>query len=599
MDGSGALTTALSDPSVPADTPACVLQELRVENLLLIERAELELAPGLNVLTGETGAGKTVLAHALDLLLGGRARAGIVRPGAGEAYVEGAFAPSPTLLEELREGEHGELLAADAEELVLARRVGADGRTRAYLNGRTVAVGDLRRIGEALLSFYGQHEHRKLTLAAAQLEILDGFCGPAQAARRAACAAAHREVRELGAQLEGLRELDGARERELDLLEHELAEIDALAPQEGELQGLRGERERLRQLDALLAAAGGAAEALAGGQGYDGGSDAPGATALSANAAARLDALAGVDPALDALAERTRALAIEAGDLAGELRDYGERLVAEVEAAGVGETGNQAARGLQAVEERLAALERLLRKHGPTVAAVLEHAERARARREQLLGAAVALEEVGGRLQTAQATLETCVMELRAAREAAAPRLGEAVREQLAALAMPGAAFAVELSPREAGPAGGDAVELTIAPNPGVPAAPLREIASGGELSRVMLALMTVANSGSQATLVFDEVDAGIGGHTARAVGERLRELAGTRQVLCITHLPQIASLAARHFTVVKDAAAGSTRTRVERLGEPEVLSELVRMLGAPERDPSARRHARELRKAA
>ncbi len=574
-----------------------MLQKLRVENLLLIEQAELELAPGLNVLTGETGAGKTVLAHALDLLLGGRARTGIVRPGAGEAYVEGAFAPSPALLARLREGEHGELLAADAEEVVLARRVGADGRTRAYLNGRTVAVADLRTIGEALLSFYGQHEHRKLTLAAAQLEILDGFCGPAQAARRAACAAAHREVRELSEQLEGLRELDGARERELDLLEHELAEIDALAPREGEEERLRAERERLRCLDALLVAAAGATEALAGGQGYDGGPDATGAMALAAGAAARLDPLAGVDPALDVLAERANALAIEAGDLAGELRDYGERL--EGEAAGAGETGDHAAGGLQAVEERLAALERLLRKHGPTVAAVLEHAECARERREQLAGAAVAIEEVGGRLQAAQATLQERVRELRAAREAAAPRLAEAVRGQLAALAMPDAAFTVALSPREPGPAGGDTVELTIAPNPGVPAAPLREIASGGELSRVMLALMTVANSGSEATLVFDEVDAGIGGHTARAVGERLRELAGTRQVLCITHLPQIASLAARHFTVVKDATADSTRTRVERLGEPEVLSELVRMLGAPERDPSARRHARELRKAA
>jgi DNA repair protein RecN (Recombination protein N) len=637
-----------------------VLSELRVENLLLIERAELELAPGLNVLTGETGAGKTVLAHALDLLLGGRARAGIVRPGASEAYVEGAFAPSPELLarrsrgtlacgehprfdrtretlacdrsggtlasgehppfgqhprfdrsqETLACGEHppfgqrggellGELLAQDAEEVVLARRVGADGRTRAYLNGRTIAVADLRTIGEALLSFYGQHEHRKLTLAAAQLEILDGFTGPEQAARRAACAAAYREVRELSEQLEGLRELDGARERELDLLEHELAEIDAVAPQEGEQERLRAERERLRCLDGLLAAAAGAAEALAGGQGYDGGSDAPGAMALAAGAAARLDPLAGVDPALDALAERASALAIEAGDLAGELRDYGERLEGEGEATGAGETGDHAAGGLQAVEERLAALERLLRKHGPTVAAVLEHAEHARERREQLVGAAVAIEEVGGRLRAAQATLEERATELRAAREAAAPRLAEAVREQLAALAMPDAAFAVELSPREPGPAGGDTVELMIAPNPGVPAAPLREIASGGELSRVMLALMTVANSDSEATLVFDEVDAGIGGHTARAVGERLRELAGTRQVVCITHLPQIASLAARHFTVVKDATAGATSTRVERLGEREVLSELVRMLGAPDRDPAARRHARELRKAA
>ncbi len=525
------------NPSVPADTPACVLSELRVENLLLIERAELELAPGLNVLTGETGAGKTVLAHALDLLLGGRARAGIVRPGAGEAYVEGAFAPSPGLLEELRAGEHGELLAPDAEEVVLARRVGADGRTRAYMNGRAVAVADLRRVGETLLSFYGQHEHRKLTLAAAQLEILDGFVGPAQAARRAACAAAYREVRDLGEQLEGLRELDGARELELGLIEHELAEIDALAPREGELQGLRAERERLRQLDALLAATGGAAEALAGGQGYNGGSDAPGVMALTAKAAACLDPLAGVDPALDALAERASALAIEAGDLAGELRDYGERLASEAE--GAGESGDYAAGRLQAVEERLAALEHLLRKHGPTVAAVLEHAEQARERRERLLGAAVALEEVSGRLRDAQATLGERVVELRAAREAAAPRLGEAVREQLAALAMPDAAFAVELSPREPGPGGGDAVELMIAPNPGVAAAPVREIASGGELSRVMLALMTVANSGSEATLVFDEVDAGIGGHTARAVGERLRELAGTRQVLCITHLPR------------------------------------------------------------
>jgi DNA repair protein RecN (Recombination protein N) len=587
----------LNNPSVPADTPACVLQELRVENLLLIERAELELAPGLNVLTGETGAGKTVLAHALDLLLGGRARAGIVRPGASEAYVEGAFAPSPALLKGLREGEHGELLAQDTEEVVLARRVGTDGRTRAYLNGRTIAVADLRTIGEALLSFYGQHEHRKLTLTAAQLEILDGFTGPKQAVRRAACVAAHREVRELSEQLEDLRELDGARERELDLLEHELAEIDAVAPREVELQGLRAVRERLRLLDALLAAAAAAAEALAGGQGNDGGYDAPGAMALAAEAAARLNPLEGVDPALDVLAERASALAIETGDLAGELRDYGERLAGE--AAGTGETDEHAARGLQGVEERLAALERLLRKHGPTVAAVLEHAERARERRARLAGAAVAVEEVGGRLQAAQATLRERVMELRAAREAAAPRLAEAVREQLAALAMPDAAFAVELSPREPGPAGGDAVELMIAPNPGVLAAPLREIASGGELSRVMLALMTVANSGSEATLVFDEVDAGIGGHTARAVGERLRELAGTRQVVCITHLPQIASLAARHFTVVKDATAGSTNTRVQRLGEREVLSELVRMLGAPERDPSARRHARELRKAA
>jgi DNA repair protein RecN (Recombination protein N) len=591
-----------------------VLQELRVENLLLIERAELKLAPGLNVITGETGAGKTVLAHALDLLLGGRAgRAGgptVARPGAAEAYVEGLFA-----LPDVLEGERGELLGADAEEVVLARRVGADGRTRAYVNGRTVAVADLRRLGERLLTFYGQHEHRKLTLAAAQLEILDGFLGPEQAARRGACAAAHRRVRELREQVAQLRELEHARERELELLEHELAEIDAAAPQEGELERLRAERERLRRLDALLAAAGVAAQALQGGRDSESPGAPPTLAALSAQAAARLDAVAGVDPQLDALAERTRALAIEADDLAGELRGYGERLLAEtemlaegqcppasVEAASAerGEPG-----GLQALEERLAALERLMRKHGPSIAAVLEQAERARARREQLLGAAIALEQATAEAQAAETTLQEHVQALRAARTRAAPRLAEAVRGQLAALAMGDATFAVELAPREPGPSGGDAVEFQIAPNPGVAAGPLREIASGGELSRVMLALSTVCDGGgavnlaSEATLVFDEVDAGIGGHTARAVGERLRDLATARQVLCITHLPQIASLAARHFSVVKESAAGDTRTSVLQLAEPEVLSELVRMLGAPERDPSARSHARELRRAA
>ncbi len=621
-----------------------MIHELRVENLLLIERAELRLADGLNVLTGETGAGKTVLAHALDLLLGGRARAGIVRPGAAEAYVEGVFALPRTL-----ESERGELLPADAEEVVLARRVGADGRTRAQINGRTAAVADLRRLGTELLTFYGQHEHRKLTLAAAQLEILDGYCGSEQAARRVACAAAHREVRALREQAERLRELEDARERELDLLEHELAEIEQAAPQEGEIERLRVERERLRQLDALLAAAGSASEALAGGQGSDA-QDAPGAAALSAQATASLEGVAGVDPQLDALAERARALAIEAGDLAGELRGYGERLEDEAggaqaqdaetqgqggvpRAGGVQAAGVQGGR-LQAVEERLAALECLLRKHGPTVAAVEEHAERSRARREELQGAADALQETTGRLQAALQTLQEHVDALRAARVQAAPRLAEAVREQLAALAMPEAAFAVELTPREPGPNGGDAVEFEIAPNPGVAAGPLREIASGGELSRVMLALSTVSaegagaagsnqgsspkpgpgsgsnsgseansspgpGSGSEATLVFDEVDAGIGGHTARTVGERLRDLAATRQVICITHHPQIASLATRHFSVVKESAGGQTRTSVEQLAEPEVLSELVRMLGAPERDTAARRHARELRRAA
>ena len=259
-----------------------MLHELRVENLLLIERAELRLGPGLNALTGETGAGKTVLAHAIDLLLGGKPRPGIVRPGAAEAYVEGVFA----LPDELR-AELGDRLAPDADEIVLARRVSAEGRTRAYLGGRSATAADLRDAGGALLSFYGQHEHRKLTLASAQLDILDGFCGPEQAARRAACAAAHAEVREAGAALEALQARAGARDRELDLLVWELEEIERADPSEAEEADLAAERERLRHLEGLRGAAAGGLAALDGEGGADAGGFAGSATAAAAPRGAR------------------------------------------------------------------------------------------------------------------------------------------------------------------------------------------------------------------------------------------------------------------------------------------------------------------------
>lgn len=565
-----------------------MLQELRVENLLLIEQAELRLAPGLNVITGETGAGKTVLAHALDLLLGGRARPGIVRPGAGEAYVEGIFDLPQRVRERL-----DERLTAESEEVVLARRVGADGRTRAYLNGRSASVGELREIGGALLAFYGQHEHRKLTLSGAQLEILDGLCAGDHGARLRKCAEAFARVRRLEERMEELRELSSQRERELGLLEYELAEIDAVAPEAREHEQLLGARERLRSLDALCSAAGAAAEALAPEAG-----DGPGAAQLVASASGQLDALAGVDPALDVLAERLRAVIIESQDLAGELRGYCEHAGADDLDGALAQLGPDVS--LDALEQRLAAIERLARKHGGSVGAVLEYAEHARARHDELAGAEVALAEAGEQLSAARTELEQRVLAVRKARHAAARGFAPAVREQLAALAMGDASFEVTLEEREAGPSGGDSVEFMIAPNPGVPAGPLREIASGGELSRVMLAIMSVANASStDATLVFDEVDAGIGGQTARVVGERLRGLGERRQVLCITHLPQIASLAARHFSIVKDTSAEPTRTTVLELAEGDVVGELVRMLGADSDDMGARRHARELRRAA
>jgi DNA repair protein RecN (Recombination protein N) len=551
-----------------------MLSELRVENLLLIERAELRLGAGLNVLTGETGAGKTVLAHALDLLLGGRAKPGIVRPGAAEAYVEGVFELAPELRDEL-----GERLPAGAEEVVLARRIGADGRTRALVNGRSATLTDLRELAEPLLTFYGQHEHRRLTLAGAQLEILDGFCGEAQLARRAKVATAHSAARDARDALAELRALAGARERELDLLDFELAEIDAAGPSEDEALELRAERERLRHVESLRGASLGAAEAVVAEDG--------GIGSALATAGRELQAIAGVDGALDGLAERWQALAIEADDLAGELRAYAEGLDVE--------PGR-----LEAVEDRLAVLERLERKHGGSIATVLAHAESCRERRAELTGAELALEAASSRLADAEATLVTGSAVLRKARAAAAPKLAAAVRARLDELAMKGASFQIELADRDAGPTGADAVEFLISPNPGVPVGPLRETASGGELSRVMLALMGVAAGASRATLVFDEVDAGIGGQTARAVGDQLRELATGRQVLCITHLPQIASLASRHFSIAKDTAVNPARTTVTQLVDDDVVSELVRMLGAGDAgDGAARRHAEELLRAA
>jgi len=290
---------------------------------------------------------------------------------------------------------------------------------------------------------------------------------------------------------------------------------------------------------------------------------------------------------------------IESQDLAAELRDYCERAAMLGPEDAPGDLAGEEL-SLDGLEERLGMIERLARKHGGSVRSVLDYADVARARRAELLGAEVALTQATEQLGEARAALLEHVAALRTSRESAAGRLAPAVREQLTSLEMGQASFEVILSERDPGPAGGDGAEFVIAPNPGVPAGPLREIASGGELSRIMLAIMSVASASSgRATLVFDEVDAGIGGHTARAVGARLRELGRHRQVLCITHLPQIASLADRHFSIAKDQAADPTRATVVQLQEPEVVSELVRMLGADSRDTTARRHARELRRAA
>ena len=545
-----------------------MLRELRIENLLLIEKAELRLDAGLNAITGETGAGKTVLAHSLDLLTGGKARPQIVRPGAEEAWVEGVFDLPRGLLEEPELAELAERLPDGAEEIVLGRRVSAGGRTSAFVGGRAASAADLKALGGQLVAFYGQHEHRKLTIASAQMEVLDGFAGPEHLALREEYRASHRECQALAAELAMLRERGGSRERDLDLFRFELSEIESVAPDAGEKADLGTERERLRHAEALREAVAGAHAAAAWAE-EDG---TGGASERLARAGDLLQGVAGVDAEVDALAERLAVLAIELWEVSAELRSYAEGLEAD--------PGR-----LATVEERLDAVDRLERKH-----------EIARLEGTEERGAEV--EAALGRAEEQRAALGE---KLTSARCEAADPLRRAVAEELEKLAMPGAELEVTFDPHPEGfgPVGAETVELLLAPNPGLAPAPLRDAASGGELSRTMLALSRLGGSAGAATLVFDEIDAGVGGTTARAVGERLRALGADRQVLCITHLPQVASLAGAHFTLEKDVEGERATATVRRLDGEAVVEEIRRMLGGERSDEAATRHARELLAAA
>jgi DNA repair protein RecN (Recombination protein N) len=386
----------------------------------------------------------------------------------------------------------------------------------------------------------------------------------------------------LEAELTELRERDGSRERDLDLYRYELSEIEAVAPDPGEVEELAAERERLRHAEGLREAAGGAREAAIGAE-EDGG-----AAAALARAESLLQGAGGVDADLDALSARLGAVAIELGDLAGELHAYLDDLESD--------PGR-----LASVEERLDALDRLQRKHGGSVEAVLAHAEHCRAEIARLEGAETRGVEAEAALVEAGDQREEFGKRLSKSRADAAGPLRRRVAEELERLAMPGAELGVELEPHPDGfgPNGRETVELRISPNPGMAPAPLRDAASGGELSRVMLALSGLGAGAGAATLVFDEIDVGVGGKTARVVGERLRALGEGRQVLCITHLPQVASLAPTHFRLEKDTSGERAAATVQRLDGEGVVEEIRRMLGGERTDEAADKHARELLAAA
>ena len=506
-----------------------------------------------------------------------------MRPGASEAYVEGVFEVPDGMLDDPELAEIAERLPEGATEIALGRRVGTSGRTSAFVQGRVASADDLRAVGSRLLAFYGQHEHRKLTLASAQLETLDGFAGEKHLERLRRYREAHRQVVAIERELAEIRERQGARERDLDLLRYELEEIEVAKPDPAEEAELAPERERLRHAESLRAAAAEALAAIAGG-GEDGG----GASEAAAIADSALLAQEGVDAQLDKLAERARGLTVELQELAAELRSYADGIESE--------PGR-----LQQVEERLDVLDRLKRKHGGSIESVLAHADRCRSEIAQIEGAGERTDELEQGRAAATRERGALASELSEKRVKAARKLEKRVAEELDQLAMSGARLEVRLEPHPEGfgSNGQERVEFRVATNPGLPVSPLREAASGGELSRVMLALAGQGARGGAGTFVFDEIDAGVGGNTARAVGERLRALGETRQVLCITHLPQVATLAEAHFRIEKRVEGGQATAEVANVDGDDLVAEIVRMMGADRGDKTASKHAKELLKAA
>ena len=567
---------------------------MRIRGLGVIEDAALELSSGLTVVTGETGAGKTMVVQGLALLFGGRADAGRVRPGAGRAVVEGRLvlpAEHPAVDRALDAGG-----ALDDGAVLLSRSVGADGRSRAHLGGRSVPVAVLAELADTVIAVHGQSDQQRLLQPARQRAALDRYAGPPVLDRRAAFGVGWARWRDVRATLADLRSAAADRLREVELLRHGLAEIDAVTPEPGEGAALAAEIERLANADDLRTAATTAQVALTGDeQGGD-------VDALQLLTAARrtLEGVAHHDPSLGELAVRVAEAAYLAADVAADLASY---------AAGV----DADPRRLATAQDRLAALTTLVRRHGTDDAdGVLGWARSAADRLLDLDGADDRIAALAAEDDRLEAELGALAAQLSAERATAAVRFAAGVTAELTVLAMPHAVVTAAVTQREApgglpvgdrqlaaGPDGVDDVELLLVPHPGAPARPLHRGASGGELSRVMLAVEVVfAGSDPVPLMVFDEVDAGVGGKAAVEVGRRLAQLARHHQVVVVTHLPQVAAFADRHLLVVKSDDGSITSSGVVTLDDEARVVELSRMLAGLD-SGLARGHAEELLAAA
>ena len=535
-----------------------MLRRLRIQNLVLIREAELAFAPGLNAITGETGAGKTILAQAIGLLLGAKGDAGFIGPDGDEAYVEAELELPAALLDEDEFAALAELRPEDEEGLVLARRVFADGRTRAYAWGRGAAREDLAAVGERLLAMSGQFQQRRLARASYQLGVLDSFIGEDQLRRRADARLAWRELAAARRRHDELQAGAAAEQARLSDLRALIEDTDGM--QADTEQTLRDERERLRHVTELAQGAAAAADALAP-------EDGDGAAGLAAAAERAVAPLERIAPELARAGDELRDVELRLRETASELRGFLAMLESE--------PGR-----LEHVESELDRIAEAKRRfRAETYEELLARAAAARAELDAIDQgfdpAAAAAEALGA----AERNIGRLAGELHEARAEAAPRFAQEVARELAGVGMGEGEFLAEVRGRELGQTGADDVAFLIRPNPGLPLAPVAETASGGELSRIALAIAAV---GGSETMVFDEIDAGIGGETAHRVAETLVRLAERAQVITITHLPQIASVAGRHFRVEK-VPGDPTHTRIQQLDDAERRDELQRMLGGRE----------------
>lgn len=548
-----------------------MLVELAVEQIAIIDRLNLRFEPGLNVLTGETGAGKSILIDALSLALGERAEAEMLRAGAEHAQVTAVFdvSSSPHLLARLQE------LGVIPEDslLYLTRELFAGGRSQARVNGRPVPVATLKAVGDLLVDLHGQHQHQSLFNLNEQMRFLDQWCGEKTLALKAELGNCVREMRALQRDLSGLQADARERAHLLDLYTFQKQEIEQARLVPGEEEELVAEERRLAHAERLFATAETAHELLTAGE--------PSAVDLLAQSVRALGEVLPVDADLQPLMENLRNALYAVQDTAGELRAYRDRVEFNPER-------------LSEVQERLHLIRTLKRKYGDTVEAVLEYLRKVTEKMRSLQGGEERAEEIVDELEQKKQRAQGLAAELSKLRREGARRFEQAVAQELSELAMPRARFEVKLTPKPLETDGADAIEFLIAPNPGEPPRPLSKIASGGELSRVMLAIKSVlADIEDVPTLVFDEIDIGIGGRTAGVLGEKLHSLSTRRQILCITHLPQIASRARLHLLIEKRETEGRTVTAVTPVEGDARVREIARMLG--DTGESALRHAREM----